>query len=317
MNKTPFLSKLVGQNSFKKEVSFFLEGFERSGYFPVSLIYAKRGQGKSTVAKALAAELSRITQEKHGEKKGFICINSSEVKNCEVLFTQLLPLITENKYLTLFFEECSELPASVQNSLLQILEPNEKYKSEYFMPNGEKHIFDFTRLTVLMATTNPSALHADLRDRARRFELDQFDDNQLAIIIQKHAPKVKFSSEVLPLITTSLRGNARKCVQRAREISSMNVEDFGVTEYEYLKKMLGILPLGLTKTELRYLQELRNVSTLTLTDLFSRLESTKEQVQFDTEIYLRQAKLIEVKTSGRCLTKRGREILAEIDALAA
>lgn len=312
-NKYRFISKIIGQAQFKKEISFLLDGFERTDYLSHLAIVSPKGSGKSLAARAIGGELSKITEAKHGCKKGFIEINCAELNKIDIFLTNLLPIITENKFCTLFLDELSFAGSSFVSALLTILNPNEKRVTEYFTSSGEKFVFDFRQLTIIAATTAPQDCHPDLLDRFRRCELSDYQISELGQIIQNKAKDVFIEDDVLLEAAATTRMSPRRAVLRADEIRSMGVERFGRKEWNQLKNALGIMPLGLSKIEIRYLQMLAK-SPMTLTEAASRIGMTNAAIQQDIENYPRKCGLFRtVQSRGRMLTEDGRKVIKEIE----
>lgn len=308
------IHSLIGQTQIKKEISFFLDGYYKTNYYPNSILCGPRGLGKTAIARAIASELKNIELKKGNiQGKKFLEVNAVELKSAEIFFTQIVPHILENQYITLFIDEVSELPLSVQKVFLTILNPTENHVTEYCEANGEKHIFDFTKITFISATTNPSGLHPDLLDRLRRFEMEDYAPQELADIIQQKLSNIEFVGSALERLSETLRGNARQAVHRANDIQTMGVKKFGDKEFDKLAETLSIYPLGLNKLEIKYLQELNRKGRSSLTDLCSRLSLTKEAVINDIEVYPRKQGLIAVEKSGRLITNLGRKIIKEVE----
>ena len=298
------LNKMIGQNRFKKEISFFLNGYKKTGYMPSTLLSCPRGTGKSLAAKLIAAELKDI-ESSRGNSKKWLPLNGSDLTSGEILWTKILPIISEAEYLTIFIDECSEINRSVQNIFLSLLNLDENRVATYCKPNGDQICLDYKKLTLIMATTRANLLHPDLRDRLRRVELDIYSENELAKIIQMYSPNVQYCLGTLKEIATTVRCNARKAQARAEEILATGITFFGRKEWTEMKEALSILPLGLSKQEKQYILILLKNGILPLNEISHRLNLESKAVSGDIEGYLKYHGLITTQQRGRVLTEKG------------
>ena len=78
---------------------------------------------------------------------------------------------------------------------------------------------------------------------------------------------------------------------------------------------MGILPLGLTRQELRVLTALNSHHDSSLTRVAATLQLTPGAVQKDLELFLLRCGLMQIDTQGRNLTALGREYLKEVARL--
>ena len=97
-----YFSELIGQESVKRKLSFYIKAFEKTSQAPFLLLSGAKGLGKTEFAKAFAKNLSN----KEGDKRAFLELNCSTIKNNEQFFEQIfLPLIMDNE-ITILFDEC-------------------------------------------------------------------------------------------------------------------------------------------------------------------------------------------------------------------
>ena len=85
-------------------------------------------------------------------------------------------------------------------------------------------------------------------------------------------------------------------------------------DWKALRHTLGILPLGLTRLELRVMEALSRHRDSSLTRLAATLQMTPASIQRDLELHLLRSGLITIDTNGRNLTKAGHAYLKELTA---
>ena len=101
-NSQKYFPDLVGQDSVKKKLSFYLDAFHKTSQSPFLLMAGAKGLGKTEFAKAFAKNLSN----RNGSERAFLELNCSTIKNVEGFFEQIfLPVIADNE-ITILFDEC-------------------------------------------------------------------------------------------------------------------------------------------------------------------------------------------------------------------
>ena len=86
-----YFPDLVGQQAVKKKLSFYIDAFNTTSQAPFLLMAGAKGLGKTEFAKNFAKNL----YNQDGDKRSFIEINCSTIKNNEKFFEQIfLPLIS-------------------------------------------------------------------------------------------------------------------------------------------------------------------------------------------------------------------------------
>ena len=149
--------------------------------------------------------------------------------------------------------------------------------------------------------------------------LDHYTPTQLGKILKTNLPKIKFGPKVLDAVASVLRDEPRKAVQYANRIFSFlkkrKKKSFLLKDWETLCEFLNIKPLGLTSSEIRLLQALATGTEFSLTHLASKLDMEATAVRTNLEIFLLKKNLMQVKPTGRSLTKAGQKYLKEYAAL--
>jgi len=288
-----YFPDLVGQFAVKKKLGFYLEAFAKTGQCPFLNMVGAKGLGKTEFAKAFAKNL----HNKDGDRRAFLELNCSTIKNNEAFFEQIfLPLIADNE-ITVLFDECHALPKDLTMAFLTIFN-TEKNARKQFEWNEMTFDFNFKRQTFIFATTESDKIFPPLKDRLTTIDFEPYTEEELGQIIELCTPEIHFASDCLPVVASTVRNNARSAVKRSQEISLYcgSKENFFFTldNFEELSDKVGILPRGITFTEKQILEVLNNCGSATLTGLAAKLGLSKTALQRDHELYLLNQNLMEI-----------------------
>ena len=262
-----------------------------------------KGLGKTEFAKSFAKNL----YNQDGDRRSFLELNCSTIKNNEQFFEQIfLPLVADNE-ITILFDECHALPLDLTMAFLTIFN-TEKNSRKTFEWNEMTFEFNFKQQTFIFATTETDKIFPPLKDRLTNVDFETYDSDDLSNILKLCLPEVVFINNVEKDIASTIRGNARSAVKRAKEIElycgSKNRNVFGLNDWADLKDQVGILPLGITHTEKQILEALNNCGSATLTGLAAKIGMSKTALQRDHELYLLNKDLIEIDGK-RKITSQG------------
>src|SRR3990167_10076912 len=303
---------IVGQESVKRKLAFYLESFNTSGILPHLSITAPKGCGKTTLAKALAKNLKI-----DGVQKRLLEINCASLGNLTQFWTIVLDHLT-NRDVTVLFDESSEIPRDITMALLTILNPNPDNRNDFTF-DGNTVCFDFRKLSFLFCTSEPQKFYDPLLDRLTPVELEDYTVSQLSEIMRRKLKNIRVAAGLLEEIATTLRYNARQAELRGTDIHNYllarNKTEFNGQDWRNIIGYLGILPLGLSEIELRIMKILRERPQTSLTQVASRLGFLRETVQKTFERYLLCHNLIEVRMRGRALTAKGTDYLKSLDTV--
>lgn len=305
-NSKKYFPDLVGQESVKKKLSFYLDAFHKTSQAPFLLMAGAKGLGKTEFAKAFAKNL----YNRDGDKRAFLELNCSTIKNNEQFFEQIfLPIIADNE-VTILFDECHALPKDLTMAFLTIFnaEANSRKTFEW---NEMTFEFNFKQQTFIFATTETDKIFPPLKDRLTNVDFEAYNEEELAQIVKLCAPEVNFTDDCLHEVASTIRGNARSAVKRAKEITlycgANESNDFDLEDFRELCDSIGILPYGITNTEKQILQILQEIGSATLTGLSAKLGLSKTALQRDHELYLINKSLVEIDGK-RKITGRGLEL---------
>jgi len=305
-NPKKYFPDLVGQESVKKKLSFYLDAFHKTSQAPFLLMAGAKGLGKTEFAKAFAKNL----YNRDGDKRAFLELNCSTIKNNEQFFEQIfLPIIADNE-VTILFDECHALPKDLTMAFLTIFnaEANSRKTFEW---NEMTFEFNFKQQTFIFATTETDKIFPPLKDRLTNVDFEAYNEEELAQIVKLCAPEVNFTDDCLREVASTIRGNARSAVKRAKEISlycgANESNNFDLEDFRELCDSIGILPYGITNTEKQILKILQDIGSATLTGLSAKLGLSKTALQRDHELYLINKSLVEIDGK-RKITGRGLEL---------
>lgn len=294
---------IVGQEHIKRQLSFYLDAYKTSGVLPFLMFNGQRGIGKTEFARAVGA----------ASKKVFLEINSSSIKNEKMFFEQMMPQVQDTECV-LFFDEAHELPRKLVVAFLTIFN-TEKKSVVYFTYQDVEYKFDFTKMSFIFATTELDRLFAPFKDRLTIVDFVPYSNDEVKRIIQKRIPDVKFDSGVLNEIATTIRGNARSAVKRAKEIEmfceAKNNPSFSLEDWQSLCHKANINTRGLSNTELQILTALKERGPLTLTMLSAITGLSVQALRKDAELHLLKLNFIQIDGK-RHITSQGLRLLETI-----
>jgi Holliday junction resolvasome RuvABC ATP-dependent DNA helicase subunit len=296
-------SDIVGQDKVKKKLNFLLDGYKKTKIIPHLLFVAPRGCGKTLIAQKTANIMNR------GKT---IIVNCSTIKNVKSFLNQIMLPYVYDKDATIIFDEASELPRDVTMALLTILNPNQNNSNEFTFDEGT-YTFHFNLNSFIFCTTEAQKIFHALLDRLYRVDLEDYSYIELGKIINNNLAlkKQSINAEILNEVASVCRGNARQAQSMANQVSSYlahkNIKELTKTSWLEVKDRLSIYPLGLLEIELNVIKLLKEHGELRLTNLSAKTNLTKDMLQKNVEMYLMRNHLIEIRPTGRALTKKGHE----------
>lgn len=313
MTKPDYFSKFVGQDAVKRTLTYHLETFGATRQVPFLLLVAARGIGKTSMAKAFGSHLTKVD----GTPRVFIELNCSQLKNQRTFFENIfLPLLNDNEA-TVLFDEAHNMPNDFAQALLTICNTDPNPVRVYNF-NEANYTFNFKKLTFIFATTEPDQIFHALKDRMEVVEFQEYNPSQLSTITKNMlAPAQHILSDTLTTIATTLRGNARAAVKTGERITAYlttrakNV--FGDADWKELSLNLGILPHGLSNSEVQVLRHLNVCGPLTLQMLVAKTGFSRSAIQRDVENYLLKKGFIQIDGK-RKITPEGQAALADVEA---
>lgn len=301
---------LIGQSEIKDQLGFYSKAFQKTGTVPFILLNGAKGLGKTEFLKAF----SKTITNSDGKPRPMLELNSSTIKNNQMFFEQIFMPIVQGNEVTLFFDECHALPNDLVMAFLSILN-TERTPYKEFNWREYTFTFDFTKISMIFATTELDKLFPPLKDRLTILDFKPYNQNELAAIIKGRLSDVEFEDGLLEEIASTTRGNARDAVKRAKQIElyceTNNSNLFLKDEWNDLRKVLGIKPLGLSNTEMQVLDILNTRGPSTLQTIAAITGMSRTAIQRDAELYLLQRGLMKIN-GVRELTKAGSDLIKQM-----
>jgi Holliday junction resolvasome RuvABC ATP-dependent DNA helicase subunit len=136
---------------------------------------------------------------------------------------------------------------------------------------------------------------------------------ELGSIIKNNlkSSKLDINDSIIQDVSSVCRGNARQAQSMANQISSYlkskKYNELTSEGWKDIKSKLSIYPLGLSEIELNVIKILKEHGEVRLTNLSAKTNLTKDMLQKNVEMYLVRNSLIEIRPTGRALTKKGHE----------
>jgi Holliday junction resolvasome RuvABC ATP-dependent DNA helicase subunit len=313
MTEETYFPDIIGQNTVKKALGFYIEGYQKTGVIPHLMFTAPRGCGKTTMATAMAKNLT-----KNGSIKPLITLNCSTIKSLKQFFNMIVIPHMVDADATVLFDECSELPKDVTMALLTITNPNPRNRNEFSYEDYNVE-FDYRRLSFMFATTEGQSIFHALMDRMERIDLEEYKLDELGKIVMLGLEGYTVEDKALEQVSTVLRGNARAGQKMAMKmklyLNAKGKSNFDLKDWKELTGKLGILPLGISVQELNLMRYMARKKTTRLTELSAITGLSKGAIQKDYELYLSKMGLMEIQPEGRSLTTKGLDYLNELDGV--
>jgi len=301
---------LIGQPEIKRQLEFYSDAYKKTSVVPFLLLNGAKGLGKTEFLK----QFSKTLTNEDGKPRPMLELNSSTIKNNQMFFEQIFMPIVQNNEITLFFDEAHALPKDLVMAFLSITN-TERTPFKEFNWREYTFQFDFTKISMIFATTELDKLFPPLKDRLTILDFKPYKVDEISQIVKGRLKGVEFEEGVLEEIASTTRGNARSAVKRAKEIETYcethNSTLFFKEEWKELRQILGIKPLGLTNTEIQVLEILAERGPSTLQTIAAVTGMSRTAIQRDAELYLLQRGLMKINGT-REISRAGTLILDEV-----
>ena len=303
------LSKgIIGQQKACKKLVFYVESNTPKTPFPTLLFTGSQGLGKSYLAAKVARALGRKMVEVN-------CGAPDIQKSKDFIEKILMGRVLGSDQVTLFLDEAHKLSSEVTTLLLSFLNPNPENKN--LVSNKHYDIeFDFSKINVILATTDAYRIFKPLRDRCEDVYFHCYSDEELYTIVSHYLPDIKLQKLYWKELAQACRGRARDAfllAQNIRRYCAMKktsiLKSLG---WDELKTIFEIYPEGLNDQEIDLLRVLADNSPISCHNIAIRMGVNTRNIEEDIEIRLKEIGFIRSTPKGRVLTEEGVEYLQRV-----
>ena len=301
----PF-KNLTGQDSIKSLLSFHLETRETGKPLPHLLFTGAFGCGKTRFIREFAKELT-----KSNTVGKYVEINSANVKGIQWFIDNVyMPHIHDRENVCILFDEAHELPRSLQTWFLTLLN-TEKNHIRRVNHDGVDYEFDFCKLSMNFATTDPNKLGKPLKSRMEPVALAPYSKRELMRIVELNVPEIQFEDNILDEVIDSIKPSPRAAEQISRKIANFCAikkrNSFDSADFHNLSKIVDIKIHGLDNAEIGILKLLQERGPMTLTEISACLCIPATALRQDHEFHLLKKGFLRLNGK-RELTQKGREV---------
>jgi len=308
MNYRPeTLDDIVGQNEIKSVCKIIVGAAKKKGD-PIGHIMfgGPSGFGKTTFAKALANEMG----------SNFTETNAVSISTISKL-KSYIERVRKNDIL--FIDEFHGLSRKVCEWLYTVMEDFEYTDDK----TGRRE--KVPEFTVIAATTESGDLPEPIKNRFEHIqEFEEYEHEDLMLIVANILRSMGFNrskdipENICKYIASVSRGVPRLVVGNTKwfydymivnELTQIRIEDL-----REIMAMKGVFDYGLTKQDMRYIEQLNEHSQLSLNAIASKINVSESTVRNDIEPYLQKLDLIEVGSRGRTLNFSKAEEMGLLDA---
>ena len=315
-----YFPEIIGQESIKSKLGFYIKNYSSSYYLPNLLILGQFGSGKTSLCRGMARYLKE--RDNPNKIKKLIEISGTSLQTEDDIFNILVIPYLKNQFCTLFIDEVHNLDKEAQETLLKILGDIEQSKNRInnYTYNGENYVFDFRKISIIAASTEPQKLLNTLTSRFEVLELDDYTENEIIQIFAKNLKNIHIDNGVFPKLIDSVKNNPREISRLADNIclymKRENKHTLDSREWGQIYRELQLRPKGLNNIEVKILKILKNNPNSSLTKVASMLQLTPQATRAYHETYLLRLGLLNIKAgSGRSLSHLGHKYLDSIENL--
>lgn len=311
MSESEYFQDIVGQNRAKKLLSLYVDFHKQSGFIKPLFICAKRGAGKTLLARTIARNLKSVDNK----PKPMVEVNGASIRSLRGFIEGvIIPHVNPDRYLTVFIDEIHSVHPDALDWLLTVLQlPEKGAKVTHNFFDGIQYTFDFNKLSFISASTNPEMLGSPLKTRLRKIELENYTPDELKQMLNNRFSNIKFNEKSDEDIVSVCRGIPRILLENigddVQQYCAQTKKDvFDKKDWNTLRKILGLKPFGLTISEVEALSFLKESGPSSLKGIAAHLGLDSKTVMLDTEIYLLNNGFIKIDQQ-RHITQKGQEAL--------
>jgi Holliday junction DNA helicase RuvB len=294
----PDFEKVIGQEFALKKLSFFIENHSSDNPIPTLLFMGSHGLGKTYVAEKIAKNMNRR----------FVEINCGVIEtDKDFIEGVLLNRVLGDTPVTLFLDESHSLNSEITTILLSLLNPSSSMKNELRYKNWTI-LFDMSKINVIFATTDAHKMFGPLKNRCQEVYFESYDIDSLVNMLKLYCPNVKFNCDKNSL-AEACRGRGRNAFVLAQNVnryfSKKNTNVLGEIDWENLKSIFEIYPLGLNRQEVELLKIVYDQGPISSANIALTMMVNTDNVESEIEIRPRELGLVKSSSRGRMLSEKG------------
>jgi Holliday junction resolvasome RuvABC ATP-dependent DNA helicase subunit len=297
---------VIGQDSVKKKIGFFIDTHDVSTPIPTMLFTGSHGLGKTYVASRVAKNMGRRFVEINS---GIITSEKDFIEG--VLFANVMG----DSEVTIFFDEAHRLSNEITTVLLTLLNPN-KNAINSLAYNNWNILFDMSKINVILATTDAHKIFSPLLDRCEKIYFDSYSTKELIQMLKFYCPNVRFSCDNNDL-AYACRGRGRDAYMLSQKISrylkhSSSPSILTDKGWNDLKSLFEIYSMGLNRQEVELLKIIQKHVDISSTNIALAMMVNVDNIESEIEIRPRELGLIQSSSKGRSLTSEGKKYMEKI-----
>ena len=171
------------------------------------------------------------------------------------------------------------------------------------------------KINVIFATTDSYRMFAPLLNRCEEVYLYPYSNIESYCIVRFYSRPVEIwdsiDTEEIAYVARNRARNGFKLAQNIKRIASISEHKHMLMpeDWERLKSVLGLYPLGLKQNEVNLIKVIRDLQPVSSANLAIRLMVNENNIKEELELRPRELGLIQSTNRGRILTEKGKDYL--------
>ena len=294
---------IVGQDEARSTLDFFVSSHSIATPFPTLLFTGGHGLGKTFFAKLVSKSLGRQYLE----------INCRNLETPDDFVEIVLKRVFQlNKPTTILLDEAHGLKNSVTDTLLSFTNPVDGNINRFLFQNVNIS-WDMSLINIVFATTDGYKIFDPLRNRCQEIYFYPYSEDELYRIVTGYLPNIQLQCSRKDLALTC-RGRGRDAFVLSENIKRFcgnRTNVFIQNDLNKLKTRLGVMPMGLKRSEVDLLKIVADHGPISASNLAIKLMVNLNNVEEELEIRLRELGMIDSTNRGRIITEVGKKYLQQ------
>jgi len=303
--QNPTFDDIIGQEEVVKKLKFYINSHKPNMSFPSMLFTGSHGLGKTYVAKILASNMNRR----------FLEINCATIGTTKdfvesILFQKVMGMTP----ITVLFDEAHKLSGEITTILLSLMSPSEKGFNtlEY---EGWEICYDLTKINTILATTDSFKIFPPLVNRCETIYFKPYTNPEIIDMLRYYLPGINLSNcsnDTMEDLAYACRGRGRDTYSLAQKIKRQCKDKLTINDWDKLKDIFGIYPMGLNEQELTLMRVIRISGAISCVGIATKMMVREENISDEIEIRPKELWLVTNTAKGRVLTDIGEEYFTKL-----